>query len=497
MEAETDLVETLTEKTTAITINGTNGSQVVMERQMTSSNADHKTVEIFKFEQHIDKQTTYQDFNDEDIDDEVFVEEEVASRPRPRERRISDVIDCIGTPPSPSLFSKRHSFNDFPLPLGSPVGRNVPIVMHPSTSDFNLKGNFGLNGKGGQSPPSATAFNFCSPPSTPFSDGGYGSIGVPTPPPPSALANRSASHFRYSTTSVEMVTTNDQVDAKPIVEHNPPPSERVPCIEASMPVHADSEEYNMNHARRGKAIIFNHDKFTMANMKDRIGSSTDVKNLNAVFTNLGFEVFIYENLEWTKMEYLLHNLSQEDHSDADCLVVIVLTHGLGPTYLVSGDVPYPVESLWTPFTADKCVTLAGKPKLFFIQACRGDKLDGGLNLVSRTQTDSGKAGYKIPTHADFLLAFSTFEGFFSFRHPENGTWFIQSLCEELNAHGTSMDLLKLLTRVSRRVAINFQSYNDSQPWFDEQKQVPSINSMLIRDVYFRPKRPAIDLSPMI
>lgn len=44
------------------------------------------------------------------------------------------------------------------------------------------------------------------------------------------------------------------------------------------------------------------------------------------------------------------------------------------------------------------------------QACRGDKLDGGLNLVSRTQTDSGKAGYKIPTHADFLLAFSTFEG---------------------------------------------------------------------------------------
>lgn len=89
------------------------------------------------------------------------------------------------------------------------------------------------------------------------------------------------------------------------------------------------------------------------------------------------------------------------------------------------------------------------------------------------------------------------KGFFSFRHPENGTWFIQSLCEELNAHGTSIDLLKLLTRVSRRVAINFQSYNDSQPWFDEQKQIPSINSMLIRDVYFRPKRPAIDLSLMI
>lgn len=47
------------------------------------------------------------------------------------------------------------------------------------------------------------------------------------------------------------------------------------------------------------------------------------------------------------------------------------------------------------------------------QACRGDKLDGGVHLVKRTQVDSDTAqSYKIPAMADFLIAYSTAEGTF-------------------------------------------------------------------------------------
>lgn len=56
----------------------------------------------------------------------------------------------------------------------------------------------------------------------------------------------------------------------------------------------------------------------------------------------------------------------EDHTDADCLIVTVMSHGES-TLLHSADSPYPADMLWTPFTADQCTTLAGKPKLFFIQ----------------------------------------------------------------------------------------------------------------------------------
>lgn len=58
--------------------------------------------------------------------------------------------------------------------------------------------------------------------------------------------------------------------------------------------------------------------------------------------------------------------SAYDHSDHDALVVVVLTHG-EHGILYAHDSVYKPESLWTAFTADKCKTLAGKPKLFFIQ----------------------------------------------------------------------------------------------------------------------------------
>jgi hypothetical protein len=54
-------------------------------------------------------------------------------------------------------------------------------------------------------------------------------------------------------------------------------------------------------------------------------------------------------------------------------------------------------------------------QLFFIQACQGDKLDGGI-VVRRentTETDSNSThSYSIPVHADFLIAYSTIPGEF-------------------------------------------------------------------------------------
>lgn len=179
-------------------------------------------------------------------------------------------------------------------------------------------------------------------------------------------------------------------------------------------------------------------------------------------------------------------MAKEDHSDADCLAVIVLTHGERDGSLVPRDssVFYNVDMLWKPFTADKCPSLAGKPKLFFIQACRGKKLDPGIKMKQRRhiEFDSSPPLCKIPTHADFLFAHSTMEGFYSFRNPDKGTWFIQSLCKELNS---TDNLLQILTRATRRVT-QLESESNKQQ-FHEQKQVPSITSMLTRDLHFHPK----------
>jgi caspase-like apoptosis-related cysteine protease len=65
--------------------------------------------------------------------------------------------------------------------------------------------------------------------------------------------------------------------------------------------------------------------------------------------------------------YIILSVTEEDHSDADCLLVTVLTHGETSKFLHAQDTLYNVEELWLPFTADKCLSLAGKPKIFIIQ----------------------------------------------------------------------------------------------------------------------------------
>jgi caspase-like apoptosis-related cysteine protease len=65
--------------------------------------------------------------------------------------------------------------------------------------------------------------------------------------------------------------------------------------------------------------------------------------------------------------FIIFSVAEEDHSDADCLLVTVLTHGENSDVLYAYDSYYHVEELWSPFTAEKCLSLAGKPKIFIIQ----------------------------------------------------------------------------------------------------------------------------------
>lgn len=106
-------------------------------------------------------------------------------------------------------------------------------------------------------------------------------------------------------------------------------------------------------------------------------------------------------------------VADADHSDHDCILISIMSHGkLGRIY--ARDKDYNLEDISGFFTASRCPTLAGKPKIFFIQACQGNRTDGGFTL-SRTETDSSDSqsmSYKIPIHADFLIAYSTISGTF-------------------------------------------------------------------------------------
>lgn len=257
---------------------------------------------------------------------------------------------------------------------------------------------------------------------------------------------------------------------------------------ARMPVERYASEYNMKHSKRGVAVIFNHEHFEVANLKSRAGTNVDCENLEHSLKQLHFDVLVCRDYKFHDIHNKVRQVAAMDHSDNDCLIISILSHGeLG--FIYAKDTQYKLDSIWNYFTADNCPTLAGKPKLFFIQACQGDRLDAGVTL-SKTETDgesSSSISYKIPSHADFLIAYSTIPGFYSWRNTTKGSWFIQSLCQELNLHGKSYDILRLLTFVCQRVALDFESNTPDNYTMHQQKQIPCVTTMLTRILTFLDK----------
>lgn len=103
-----------------------------------------------------------------------------------------------------------------------------------------------------------------------------------------------------------------------------------------------------------------------------------------------------------------------DHSSSDCIVFIIMTHGDDGDILHAKDGKYNLDKMiCKKFTTDKCHSLAGKPKLFFIQACKGNDYDMGSLIVADSSVDNSvnrKIEYLIPNEADFFLAYATVPG---------------------------------------------------------------------------------------
>lgn len=246
-------------------------------------------------------------------------------------------------------------------------------------------------------------------------------------------------------------------------------------------------QYKMSHRRVGKCIIINNKNFDeRTGMNVRNGTDRDAGELHKCFKSLGFDVKVYNDQTCNNMERVLRNASEEDHSESSCFACVLLSHGEeGMIYGTDGAMP--IKNVTTLFRGDMCKSLVGKPKLFFIQACRGSEFDEGIQTDSgpsndTTETDANPS-QRIPVEADFLFAYSTVPGYYSWRNPGRGSWFVQALCDVFNEFGKQLEIMQILTRVNYMVATSFESWSED-PRFSEKKQIPCMVSMLTKELYF-------------
>lgn len=245
--------------------------------------------------------------------------------------------------------------------------------------------------------------------------------------------------------------------------------------------HSHSFRYSLKFPSIGQCIIINNKNFDRrTGMNQRNGTDVDAANAMKVFGKLGYKVKVYNDQSVDQMTQVLTAVSKEDHSCSASFVCVLLSHGDEGVFFGT-DSSIELKHLTSLFRGDRCKSLVGKPKLFFIQACRGTELDAGIEADS---PDDGKT--KIPVEADFLYAFSTAPGYYSWRNTMTGSWFIQSLCDMMSKYGKEgVELQHIMTRVNHKVAVEFESVSNS-PGFDARKQIPCIVSMLTKEMYFTP-----------
>ncbi|XP_046368842.2 uncharacterized protein LOC124143787 [Haliotis rufescens] len=251
----------------------------------------------------------------------------------------------------------------------------------------------------------------------------------------------------------------------------------------SLQVQDTESAYPMNARPRGICVIINNRDFEdsrdaarLSNsgeprLAKREGTDIDAKRLEYIFSKLEFTIRSFTNLTDTRMvEEMQHIASTIDHKPFDAFVCCILSHCVKDKVYGTNCEVVKVSDLTAPFRASACPSLAGKPKMFFIQGAQGHIRMQGLNVeddVSMANDDPPQNRSDKPTHpsertptalniipdeSDFLLGYATAPGYVSYRSRHHGSWYIIKLAEVLEKHGDTQDLLGCLLMVNDEIA---------------------------------------------
>ncbi|XP_078536332.1 caspase-8-like [Lissotriton helveticus] len=244
------------------------------------------------------------------------------------------------------------------------------------------------------------------------------------------------------------------------------------------------EAYRMGDGTLGYCLIINNFDFSASvirKLTKREGTNTDAETLKKIFQWLQFTVEERQDLTASEICQAIEKYRTNNHGDMSCFVCCILSHGhKGEVYGTDG-LPVLINELIDLVNGQRCKSLAGKPKVFFIQACQGNKPQTGVPIqtdsVHDFESDAAPMGMgSIPIKADVLLGMATVEDYESYRHTSDGSIYMQSLCKHLEKLcPREFDLMTILTEVNKEVATKV---------LKGFKQMPEIRTTLRKKLVF-------------
>lgn len=140
-------------------------------------------------------------------------------------------------------------------------------------------------------------------------------------------------------------------------------------------------------------------------------------------------------------------------------------------------------------------SLAGKPKLFFVQACRGANTKH--NCVTDAVGDMYSASIaKLSSHFDVLVSYATIKDYVAYRDVQDGSVYISILCELLHKEGLTSTLTDLLHKVNF-CASTIVGVSNTDSDMSDITQVPIFTSTLRRPLQFTKRKQAIFVKTIV
>uniref|UniRef100_A0A3B3BVW2 Caspase-8 n=1 Tax=Oryzias melastigma TaxID=30732 RepID=A0A3B3BVW2_ORYME len=246
------------------------------------------------------------------------------------------------------------------------------------------------------------------------------------------------------------------------------------------------ELYQLNTRPVGLCLIINNESFCDGSM--RRGTEKDAESLAQVFSWLGFRVLMCKDQTRDQMNRTLECLwsgcsfvtPQQVLQHGDAFVCCILSHGKKGVVLGTDLIPLPIKHITQTFKASEQSALSGKPKVFLIQACQGGQKHKGVALKDVEADNCGTQ--TIPEEADILVAVATVEDYAAFRHISDGSWFVQSLCQQLKERcPKGEDITAILHHVNDDVGLKEGSRMPGA-----MKQIPEVRFTLRKRLVLTP-----------
>ncbi|XP_031708633.1 caspase-2 isoform X3 [Anarrhichthys ocellatus] len=278
------------------------------------------------------------------------------------------------------------------------------------------------------------------------------------------------------------------------------------------------QSYRMNSSPRGFALVISNvtfDPCAAPDLDPRKGGEVDDEVLRKVFTELDYLVTVHRDLTAQGMRTCIENFCRRpDHRTVDSCVVCLLSHGVeGGIYGTDGQL-LQLDWVFESFDNAHCPLLQNKPKMFFIQACRGEEMDCGVEQIdgpvrtcspsceqrdagregrgdanSRQRGDMGRPRIKLPQRSDMICGFASLKGqricTAAMRNTKRGSWFIQELNTTLRLHARDTHLADIMVQVNSHI----KEREGFAPGTAHHrcKEMSEFTSSLCKDLYLFPK----------